>query len=92
MLDWSGEEIRRVACHSCAVNDLDIDPTGEYVISCADDGKICILNLFDGTTVEYDRKQPVCAVAFSPKFATNKKFAYGGKEEALVVSSEGAMC
>jgi vacuolar protein sorting-associated protein 41 len=89
VLDWSGEEIRRIACHSTAVNDVDIDVTGEYVASCADDGKVSILSLFDGATSEFDFKLPVMAVALSPKYASNKKFAYGGKGEALVVSAQG---
>lgn len=88
MLDFSGEEIRRIACHSAAINDVDIDISGEYVACCADDGKVSILSLFDGSTVEFDFQRPILCVCLSPKYASNKRFAFG-RGDQLVMSVEG---
>ena len=48
VLDLSGHEIRKFTPHSAGVSDICIDPTGEFVGSCSQDGTVVVSSLLGG--------------------------------------------
>jgi hypothetical protein len=50
-----------------------IDAAGEFVASCADDGRVVIHGLYTKQMVEHKFKQAITCVALDPNYARNKK-------------------
>eukprot|EP01126_Amoeba_proteus_P049870 TRINITY_DN5851_c0_g1_i16.p1 TRINITY_DN5851_c0_g1~~TRINITY_DN5851_c0_g1_i16.p1 ORF type:complete len:820 (+),score=181.45 TRINITY_DN5851_c0_g1_i16:313-2772(+) len=73
------------------VREISIDTAGEFVASCADDGRVVIHGLYTKSTVEHTFKQPVTCVSLDPGYAKNKKEAFvcGGKSGKLIMSEKG---
>lgn len=38
ILDFNGNQIKKVSAHSVTVNELSIDDSGDFLASCSDDG------------------------------------------------------
>jgi vacuolar protein sorting-associated protein 41 len=43
VLDLNGNRVREFMSHTNTVNDVCVDPTGDYVASCSDDGACALL-------------------------------------------------
>jgi len=92
ILDFNGNEICRLPSHNdVPVREISIDASGEFVASCADDGRVVIHGLCTGTMVEHKFKQPITCVALDPAYARNKKEAFvcGGKGGRLILCEKG---
>lgn len=88
----SGNECQQFAAHEGRINQLAIDNYGDFVASCADDGKVVIKSLYatePGTELQFDR--PVKAVAIDPEYSKSKKrqFVTGGLAGELILNKRG---
>ncbi|XP_067939569.1 vacuolar protein sorting-associated protein 41 homolog [Watersipora subatra] len=74
--------------HTATVNQICVDAEGEYIASCADDGKTVINGLYSHEheqVIEFDR--PVKAVAINPQYSRHaKQFVTG--DDKLIISTK----
>lgn len=71
---------QREFAHTVAVNDVDIDAKGEYVVTCSDDGRVNIIGLFSdehNQTISFGH--PIRSVVLDPypKINEGKRFIVG---------------
>ncbi|KAM9957832.1 hypothetical protein ACTFIW_012804 [Dictyostelium discoideum] len=90
--DFDGNEIKRYDTQNSTITEIVIDPKGDYIASCSQDGKV-VINPFDksGEQFIYNYTRPITAIALDPEF-TNKntrQFVSGGKQGQLVMNSKG---
>ncbi|KYR00389.1 RING zinc finger-containing protein [Tieghemostelium lacteum] len=91
--DFEGNEIKKFDCHTTTITELVIDPTGDYIASCSDDGKI-VINPFDSKTGEiitFNSDRPISALALDPEFSkkNNRQLVSGGKSGQLLLKEKG---
>eukprot|EP01083_Nonionella_stella_P289010 983564_1 len=90
ILDFNGYEIKRFNVHSGRVNDVAVDLKGDYIASCADDGKIFVINLFSPDQAVHSYLRPVMAVALHPRYGgPNTVVASGGRGQQLILNTKG---
>ncbi|EFA76279.1 structural maintenance of chromosome protein [Heterostelium album PN500] len=90
--DFEGNKIERFDSHSATITEIAIDPSGDYIASCSEDGKV-IINPFDrsGETMTFSYVRPITAIALDPEFAhkNTRQFVTGGKGGQLILNSKG---
>eukprot|EP01132_Coremiostelium_polycephalum_P009654 gene9654-11836_t len=90
--DFEGNEVKKFNTHDAAVTEVVIDPTGDYIASCSEDGKV-VINPFDksGEQFIYNYVRPISAIALDPEFAhkNTRQFVSGGKGGQLILNSKG---
>lgn len=87
----SGNECKTYQTHEARVNDISVDKYGDFIASCADDGKVCLRSLYTNEYQEMSFDRPVKAVALDPEFSKSKKrqFVVGGLAGELVLNEKG---
>lgn len=66
--------------HTVAVNQVDIDPKGEYVATCSDDGKVHVIGLFSNEhnqILRFDHAIRAVVLDPDPKVNEVKRFIVG---------------
>lgn len=66
--------------HTVAVNEVDIDSKGEYVITCSDDGRVNIIGLFSdeqNQTISFGHSIRSVVLDPDPKVSEGKRFIVG---------------
>lgn len=66
--------------HTVAVNEVDIDSKGEYVVTCSDDGKVHIIGLFsdeNNQTISFGHSIRSVVLDPDPKVGEGKRFIVG---------------
>lgn len=66
--------------HTVAVNEVDIDTKGEYVITCSDDGRVNIIGLFSdeqNQTISFGHSIRSVVLDPDPKVSEGKRFIVG---------------
>ena len=86
----NGTEAQRFSGqHGARINDVSIDRGGDYIATCADDGKVVVRSLYDPEKCdEYTFNRPVKSIAIDPEYARSKKrpFVTGGLAGDLVLN------
>eukprot|EP00798_Chlamydomonas_sp_ICE-L_P008222 gene8222-1488_t len=74
VLDYSGNEVRRLTQHKMRVNDLSFDRDEEHLASCSDDCSVAIVNLYSDSDspTRYQYENSVKTVALDPRFSQRK--------------------
>eukprot|EP01133_Synstelium_polycarpum_P008140 gene8140-9554_t len=90
--DFEGDEIKRFDSHTATITEVAIDPSGDYIASCSEDGKV-VINPFDksGETLAFSYLRPITAIALDPEFShkNTRQFVTGGKGGQLILNSKG---
>ncbi|EGC37705.1 hypothetical protein DICPUDRAFT_149700 [Dictyostelium purpureum] len=90
--DFDGNEIKRYDTQNSTITEIVIDPKGDYIASCSEDGKV-VINPFDksGEQFIYNYTRPITAIALDPEFASKntRQFVSGGKQGQLILNSKG---
>jgi len=91
IFDFNGNEIRKFNAHpNFPIRDLSIDQAGEYVGSCADDGRVIINGLYNKDFVEHKFPKPVSCISLDPHYSKSRDERFvcgtGGK---LIHSEKG---
>eukprot|EP01104_Vermistella_antarctica_P020689 TRINITY_DN896_c0_g1_i3.p1 TRINITY_DN896_c0_g1~~TRINITY_DN896_c0_g1_i3.p1 ORF type:complete len:938 (+),score=181.35 TRINITY_DN896_c0_g1_i3:205-3018(+) len=94
ILDFNGNENKRITCHAGPVNEVSIDATGEYIASCSNDGKVVVTNLVANEMNKFEyQKRPVLSCALDPEYSRRdtRRFTCGGRTGQLVLNTKGFM-
>lgn len=74
--------IKHLKAHTVAVNQISLDATGNFIATCADDGKAHVYGLYSvDNQLQFTTKHPIYSVAIDPlysKLGTNRRFVTGG--------------
>ncbi|KAL4222561.1 Vacuolar protein sorting-associated protein 41 [Mactra antiquata] len=75
--------------HTTTVNHISVDLSGDFIATCSDDGKVCIIGLYsneDPQVINFNR--PVKSVALEPDFSKSrsKQFVIGTNDDKLVLN------
>eukprot|EP01088_Endostelium_zonatum_P016114 TRINITY_DN4223_c0_g1_i1.p1 TRINITY_DN4223_c0_g1~~TRINITY_DN4223_c0_g1_i1.p1 ORF type:complete len:1005 (-),score=309.56 TRINITY_DN4223_c0_g1_i1:127-3141(-) len=91
LLDFNGDQIKKIFAHTAKINDISIDDSGEYICSCSDDKKVSICGLFNGQLSEFAFRTPVLSVAIDPNYSksSQRQFFCGEKSGNLIRSEKG---
>lgn len=72
--------------HTVAVNEVDIDTKGEYVVTCSDDGKVHIIGLFcdeHNQTISFGHSIRSVVLDPDPKVSDGRRFVVGDDKLTL---------
>eukprot|EP01052_Picozoa_sp_SAG31_P006369 SAG31_NODE_292_length_18283_cov_10.859859_12_plen_1118_part_00 len=83
ILDLDGNDVRSFSPHAMPVNALSLDPAGEYVCSCSDEGLVVISPLFTADTETFTYGEPIKTAALCPDYSRR------GVRDFMVGSSDG---
>lgn len=91
VLDFNGNEIKRFAKHTATINAISVEPSGEWLGSAADDGRVVVSSLYSDECVVVAYSRPVLALQLDPDYAakTARPFCCGGREGKLLLNSKG---
>ncbi|ESO12746.1 hypothetical protein HELRODRAFT_105502 [Helobdella robusta] len=67
------EQKHKLIMHSTTVNQMSIDASGDYIVSCSDDGKVILNGLYTSENNQVvNLNRPIKSVAIDPNFSKNK--------------------
>ncbi|GAX72786.1 hypothetical protein CEUSTIGMA_g242.t1 [Chlamydomonas eustigma] len=91
VLDYSGNEIRRLELHSGRVNDISFDKDEEHIATCSQDCSVVVINLYTDVRQRQVYKKPVKTLAIDPRYASRKTKEYvsAGDVGMVQLSTQG---
>ncbi|KAG1680753.1 hypothetical protein FOA52_008086 [Chlamydomonas sp. UWO 241] len=91
VLDYSGDEVRRLSLHKGRVNELSFDSAEEHIASCSDDCTVAIINLYTEEKLQYTYKKPIRTIAIDPRYASRrtKEYVSAGDDNTVSLSTQG---
>ncbi|BDA42740.1 Vacuolar protein sorting-associated protein 41 homolog [Coccomyxa sp. Obi] len=91
VLDYIGNEVKRIEAHKGPVNEICFDEAVEYIASCSDDGTVVIQGFYTDEVTTFKYKRPIKSVALDPRYGSRKtrEFVTGGLAGQLLLVSKG---
>lgn len=84
------QEVKRFLNHSSPVVQICLDQSSEFVVTCAEDGKIFVSTLFDSEPPQLiNMNEPVLSIALSPNFRKTKEFVCGTRSGKVILRTPG---
>ena len=65
-----------------------IDPSGEYIASCSDEGRVVVRALYANETATYDYGEALTCVRLAPGYARTNEVAIGSYDGQLRLKSK----
>ncbi|KAL6759854.1 hypothetical protein V8C86DRAFT_1228689 [Haematococcus lacustris] len=91
VLDYSGNEVRRLQPHSSRVHALSFDGEGEVLASGSEEGVVAVTSLYSESASRQDFKRPIKTLALDPRYSSrsSKQLVTAGGSGPVVLSSQG---
>jgi len=91
ILDFNGNMTHNYKPHVHPIQQLSIETTGEFVGSCAADGKVVVYGLYTKEKISNSYGRAVLSMALDPDFAKKetRQFVSGGHAGKLVLNTKG---
>lgn len=77
--------------HSSAINQIDVDSSGEFMVTAGEDGIAVIHNLYSSEKLIHIFKNPIFGILFEPDYAKNsaKRYICGEKNANVSLNGKG---
>ena len=92
ILDRVGAERNKIVLHHARLHDISIEPTGQRIASCAEDGTVAIVPVQGAEApLTHSYGSPVLSVQLDPEYSTktDRMFVCGGEDSKVRVNRRG---
>ena len=92
ILDHAGAERNKIVLHHARVHDISIEPSGQRIASCAEDGKIAIIPVLGSEApLIHTYVSPIVSVQLDPQYSNKRDrvFVSGSEDSKVRVNRRG---
>jgi vacuolar protein sorting-associated protein 41 len=92
ILDHAGAERNKIVLHHARVHDISIEPSGQRIASCAEDGKIAIIPVLGSEApLIHTYASPIVSVQLDPEYSNKRDrvFVSGSEDSKIRINRRG---
>ena len=92
ILDHAGAERNKIVLHHAPVHDVSIEPSGQRIASCAEDGKIAIIPVLGSEApLIHTYASPIISVQLDPEYSNKRDrvFVSGSEDSKVCINRRG---